>query len=519
MKAAASTTAALGPGPTMQAGKNPALIAAGLVLLRAVYLSFPDLFPEEAYYWNYAKHLALGYLDHPPMVAWLIHLGTAAFGDHEFGVRIFALLSSLAAAFFAYRLAALLYDRQTGAMAAMLMQVLPFFFMTGIIMTPDAPLTACWAGTLYFLASAVFERRASAWMGVGVCLGLGMLSKYTIALLGPATLIFLALDPASRGWFRRFAPYGGVLLAVGIFSPVIIWNWQHDWASFAFQSAGRVKEPHRFSLHELAGAILVLLTPLGAYFAVRSLAGRPGPVAPNPDRDDSRRRLFAQVFTLAPLAVFAAFSLVHRVKLNWTGPLWLTVVPLIAAQLTALSTRRPDRPALRLGWNLTVAVCALAYFALLQQLAFGIPGLRYSSNIDLLPVGWSELGREVDVQEDALRRASKAPVRVVGMDRNFIASEAAFYDAEPAKAAFETIGAHLFGDPSLMYEYWFPAKEQDGATLLLVSFKEGSLDIPHIGEHCQPLGEIQKHLLRHNGKPLCYYFTRIVHNYRSAGYP
>src|SRR3954466_7411937 len=86
----------------------PWLIAA-LVLLRIGYLGFAELFPEEAYYWNYAKHLDIGYLDHPPMVAWLIHLGTWLFGNNEFGVRLFAVLSSLTAGFFAFKLTELLY--------------------------------------------------------------------------------------------------------------------------------------------------------------------------------------------------------------------------------------------------------------------------------------------------------------------------------------------------------------------------------------------------------------------------
>jgi dolichol-phosphate mannosyltransferase len=51
-----------------------------------------------------------------------------------------------------------------------------------------------------------------------------MLSKYRIALIGPATLLFMTLDPQSRRWFRHGAPYGAVLLAVVIFAPVLIWN-------------------------------------------------------------------------------------------------------------------------------------------------------------------------------------------------------------------------------------------------------------------------------------------------------
>ena len=305
------------------------LLAGGLLALRAAYLPWINLFPEEAYYWNYSQHLDYGYLDHPPMVAWLIHLGVACFGHNELGVRFFALACSLVTSFFAFRLTARLYGRTAGETAVLLVQLLPFFFMSGWIMTPDAPLTACWAGTLYFLARVVFDGSARAWWGVGVCLGMGMLSKYTAALLGPATLLFLWLDPPSRPWFRRVVPYGSVLLALTIFSPVIVWNSAHHWASFAFQSAGRLHESRRFALPSLAGSILLLLTPLGVVLAVQSLRAR---------RDQSpsevRRRRFAQVFTLVPLLVFTVFSLAHRVKLNWTGPLWLAVVPGIAARLT-----------------------------------------------------------------------------------------------------------------------------------------------------------------------------------------
>ena len=499
--------------------------AAFLILVRAVYLAFPNLFPEEAYYWNYAKHLDYGYLDHPPMVAWLIALGTTLFGDHEFGVRLFAFGSSLVGTFFVYRLTHLLYGRAAAAVAALLMQALPIYFLTGFVMTPDAPLTACWAGTLYFLARVFFERRAPAWLGVGVCLGLGLLSKYTIALLGPATLLFIALDKDSRGWLRHAAPYGAVLLATLIFSPVIVWNFTHHWASFAFQSANRVREPRRFSLHELVGAVLVLLTPLGAVFAGQALAVRsagpplPSPSAPGvlPDRDRAVRLLFARVFTLVPLSVFVLFSLVHRVKLNWTGPLWLAVVPILAARIvTVLSD--PAHRFLRRVWQATFVLCGLAYLVVLQHFAFGIPGVPYAKNIDLCPAGWSVLGHQVEQKADALQQVigSQVPVRIVGMDRNFITSEVAFYHSKPAQAALVSPGSHLFGKSSLMYEYWFPPQAQDGATLLLVSFERSSLNRPSIFAHGQPQGKIQTNMLEWRGRKIRPYYTLALLNYHAS---
>ncbi len=62
------------------------------VILRFFYLGGPELFYEEAYYWNYAKHLDIGYLDHPPMVAWIIVLFTNLMGDNESAVRFDAFL-------------------------------------------------------------------------------------------------------------------------------------------------------------------------------------------------------------------------------------------------------------------------------------------------------------------------------------------------------------------------------------------------------------------------------------------
>ena len=480
---------------------------AGLLLLQLAALAGPDLFPEEAYYWLYARHLDIGYLDHPPMVAWLINLGTMVFGHGEFGVRIFAFLCHLVTCFFVFRLTALCFDRRAAWTAMAMLQVLPFFFLTGFIITPDAPLTACWAGALYFLARVFFQGNGRAWLGVGICLGLGMLSKYTIALIGLATLLFMALDAPSRRWFRHGAPYGAVLLSAAIFTPVLIWNAQHGWVSFAYQGVNRVAAPWRFSTHELLGSILAILTPVVLLLAIRVLADRRSPEAGS--SNGSRIRLFCQVFTLVPLIVFVIFSLTHRVKLNWTGPLWLAVIPAVAAQLTAapsLLTRR--------SWVTTAALACLAYAAFLTYLSFGLPGLGYSEKIELLPVGWSEMGVALEQLKHEARERTQMPTVVVGMDRNFIASEAAFYAADQAAAVRETTGSHLFGRNSLMFEFWTPPASLEGATLLLVSFRRQELDQAAIRKRCLLLGPITEHRLTRNGKPIRPYFTSIASAYR-----
>ena len=98
------TSTAEGGGSPAEGGARTYALAIGLIayafMLRLVYSGSVELLPEEAYYWNYSRHLDIGYLDHPPMVAWLIRLGTAAFGQSQFGVRIGALCCAAVASVF-----------------------------------------------------------------------------------------------------------------------------------------------------------------------------------------------------------------------------------------------------------------------------------------------------------------------------------------------------------------------------------------------------------------------------------
>ena len=302
------------------------------------------------------------------MVAWMIWIGTKLFGNTEFAVRIGASLSWLIAAFFCFQLARNLYGKTVAFVAVMMFCTLPFFFATGLLMTPDAPLTAAWSGALFFLERALIDERRTAWLGVGLCIGLGMLSKYTIALLGPATLIFILLDPGLRRWLWQPWPYLAAAISAAIFSPVVIWNFLNDWASFSFQGQQRLEQPMHFSLPILMGSILVLLTPVGLVAASRTLFARSGPdgswLADRRNWLADRRNAFMAIYTLVPLSVFIFFSLFHEVKLNWTGPVWLAILPALAARLVARDQTpigSSARVVSRRSWLVTVAVTLLIY--------------------------------------------------------------------------------------------------------------------------------------------------------------
>ncbi len=492
-------------------------VVAFVLLLRLIYGAQVELLPEETYYWNYSRHLDFGYLDHPPMVGWLIGAGTAVCGNTEFGVRIGALFCAVVAAFFSYRLTRNLFGEPSAVVAVLLMQTLPFFFLTGMLMTPDAPLTAAWAAALYFLERALIAGKSAAWWGAGVCLGLGLLSKYTIGLLGLSALIFILLDSRSRRWLRRWEPYAAALLALAIFSPVIIWNAHNEWASFVFQTSRRLAERPRFALHRLIASALVLLTPTGLAAAVVALVEPPpGAAGPTASMDEQRAWRFIQVTILLPLAVFIVFSLRHEVKLDWTGAPWVAAIPALAFGIVQSAQKLGTgvRAWIQTTWVPTIVVLLLLYGALLFHLAFGIPGLGYGKHAELVPVGWRELGANISRVAEATEKSRGEYPLIVGMDRYAIASELAFYAPDRAKSVAATSSAHLFGQVGLMYERWFPIDRQKGRTLLLVAWDREDLASERLNSSVERLDPIQEGELRRDHAIIRPYYYRLVYGYR-----
>lgn len=489
-------------------------VVALAVALRLIYAGWVELMPEEAYYWNYARHLDIGYLDHPPMVGWLIAAGTAVLGDGEFGVRVGAVCCGVVASFFSYRLTREMFDEPSGWVAVVLAQTLPFFFLTGFLMTPDAPLTAAWSGTLYFVYRALIKDQARAWWGAGVCLGLGLLSKYTIVLLGFSVLLFMVIDPRSRHWWRRVEPYAAVLLAALIFSPVIVWNARNDFASFAFQTSRRLADRPQFALFKLIGSVLVLLTPTGAVAATWGLLGggtAAGGAEGMLEAERRRGRRFIQVAVLTPLSVFALFSLRHEVKLDWTGAPLTASLPVLAAGIVQPLRRMGKRIAR--AWVPTVIVLLLLYGACLYDLTLGIPGVGYGRHAELVPVGWRELGRDVGaIAGDIGRRTGTDPL-IVGMDRYAIASELAFYLPDRVRAVSETTSGHLFGQVGLMYERWFPATRQSGRQLLLIAWSAAELSDRALEDRVERLDPIQHGVLTRDEHLIRPFYYRVAYGF------
>ncbi len=405
-----------------------------MVVLRGAYLGLPELMEQEAYYWNYAQHLDLSYLDHPPMVALLIWLGTKLCGINEFGVRIGAFLCWFVTAFFCYRLTIKVFDRQAALGTVLLLAVLPLYFGVGFLMTPDAPLHAAWAALLFYGYRVLVEEDTASWAGFGISLGLGLLSKYTIILLGPAFLFYMLIDRRARGWFLKPGPYAALTVAVALFSPVIIWNMQHQWVSFLFQSAKRISSDPVISTPHLLGHITLILTPAGLFGVVLFfLFGRrlfqSAATVDTPDIDNKAKRTFLLLFlaSFLPFILFFTISFSREVKLNWTSPLWLAVLPFLGCTVTSVYGRFCSICLMVIHelWRFTIPLLIMALAIGLHYVTLGLPGVAYPPGPFL--IGWDKLAAEVETLADKIEKNSGARPIVVGMDHYQITSGLAFY--------------------------------------------------------------------------------------------
>ncbi len=497
------------------------------VLLRLVYAGLPEVLHEEAYYWNYAQHLDIGYLDHPPLVGWVIWLFAGMMGHSELALRLSAFAIWLVGAYYVYLLTRKIFDKTTAMGAVLLFATLPVYFSLGFVMLPDTPLVACWAGALYYLYCLLIEKRSMAWLGVGIFMGLGMLSKYTIVLLGGAALVFVLMDRDSRRWLLRPEPYLAVIVAVVLFSPVIAWNIQNEWVSFAFQSTRRVAGSFDFDLPDLIGSVLILLTPMGVLAVVAAVVSRnffTSSMDTTVERKNVSTHRLLMALTFLPFSLFLVFSLFRNIKLNWTGPIWLGTLPYLAY---LVMQRLPQHPGkllvLAKRWLKTgIVIILLFYGAALHYLVLGLAGLPYPKNV--FGLGWPALARQVEaLVEDHERKTGERPL-VVGMDKDRINSWLAFYRSQAMshatgtttnEGAQETAGRHLFGQNSGMYLFWFPTEEQDRKTMILVGRKPQDLEGTHITSRAKKVHGIKEMLVRKNGKITGRYYYRVIEGYQA----
>jgi 4-amino-4-deoxy-L-arabinose transferase-like glycosyltransferase len=398
-----------------------ALVAAAAA--RALLLPAFELVPQEAYYAFYAREPSLSYFDHPPLLAWALAAAFRLFGQRALAVRAVPFLLTLGTQLAFLPLARRFVGGGVGR-AALLFCTTGVVTLLSLVALPDPPLVLTWTLALLALASALFEGKRWAWPLAGVFLGLAFDAKYTGAALWAGLFLFLVASPVHRRLLRTPGPWVALGVAQLVALPVYVWNAQHGWASFLFQSSGRAQTASGLGLRNvlaLASTQAVLLLPplaialvLVAARGVRALSRR----ALEPEE------LFLAVFCLPVLLAGVLLSAVLVVKANWLLPAYVTGVLWVA--------RRTGPRLLR--WNLWCSAALHALFLL--ELLFYPVVLR----TDDTWLGWRALAAEVGARV-------RPGEFVFSADDYKTTAELLFY------SHLEVYGRNVLGERALQFDY------------------------------------------------------------------
>lgn len=219
-----------------------------------VQAGFTELANDEAYYHMFAERLAWGYFDHPPVTALLVWAGERLFGG-ELGVRFFfTVLQPL----YLWILWRLIRPADAGRRDAALFVVVSaatlMLQLYGFIAVPDGPLM--FTSALFLLTFKWFsENRRRAWLWMGIAMALMAYSKYHGALV---VLFALAANPRQ---LLRPALYSSGAVALLLLVPHLVWQYEHDWASFAYHLSGRNSVFRPGYVVEFLANVLVVFNP------------------------------------------------------------------------------------------------------------------------------------------------------------------------------------------------------------------------------------------------------------------
>lgn len=385
-----------------------------------------DLSPDEAHYWEWSRRLDLSYYSKGPIIAYLTYIGTFIFGNTVFGIRIMAVIFSALSSIFLYIIGKDFYDEKVGLFSAVSLQIIPLFSTYGIIFTIDSPLIFFWTVSLFLFGRIVINTRCFEeergkrkdlslmyWCILGLVVGLGLLTKYTMAFYYMCALIFLVSSKELRRYLLTINPYIGFIISIIIFSPVIIWNVNHDWVTLK-HTAGQAHITEGFqmsigSLLEFLASQLGVITPLLFVLMAFSLWGL----------RKTREGAFLFWFSIPIVTFFILKSIHAKVQANWALPGYITGIIAFSSYYVKrfYSYGRGTKILIVTALILSLAVTSIAHYPSFLNLP-----VKKDPTSRLR--GWQELGEEVTRIYEEM--SAVRPVFIFS-DRYQVSSQLAFY--------------------------------------------------------------------------------------------
>ena len=387
-----------------------AWLALGNFLLHLYFNNRYDYFRDEFDYMACGQHLAWGFVDHPPLIPFLVKISRLVLGDSLRSIRIVPALATSAALLLTALIARELGGKRFAVvLSAVSFLIAPMYLSDGSLLTTNCLEPLLWMGCVYFAILAIKRNDPRYWLWFGVVAGVGLEEKYSIAVFGFAVVIGLLLSNQRRVFAEKWIYLGGAL-ALLIFLPNLLWNIQHHW-------------PFAELMHNIkAEGRDVTLSPL-AFFAQQILLLHP---------------LLTPVWVTGVLAFFFSERLKPYRFLGWSYlaafttfvvlkgknyylapiyPVFLAAGAMVIEEFIARSRQAWLKPVIVTvlvaggAWLAPIVVPVLSvdqFIAYMHALPFAIPRSEHSHMRAILPqhyadqFGWREMVATVNVAYEKL---------------------------------------------------------------------------------------------------------------------
>jgi hypothetical protein len=398
--------------------------------------TFTDVFHDEAYYWLWSKHLAWGYFDHPPMIAWIIRIGTI-FGDQEIFVRLVVVLMNLV---FIYLLEKLVAPKNLLLFWKIILSVF-VLQIGGIIAVPDLPLMF-FAMLFFFLLKQYLENDSLLLVSLLAIVSAGMIySKYHAILV----LVFSLVVQPQLLKRKSFYWFVGLVILLGL--PHLFWQQQHDWVSFHYHLVER-SVGENLKIENTLDYIVTQLLFTGPLIGIVLL------FALFRFKTKTAFEFSLKTFGVGLFVFFFLMSLKGRVESNWTN---VGFIPLVYFGYNFTEDREKWKRAIHIIFCISFPLVILARVFLIYD--FLPKSLQFETDFHR----WKTWAKQMETKANGLP--------IVFMDSYQKAAKYSYYTGKEAVCLTNLAGRHN------QYDLWKSDQKLFGQKVLLVlNWRDGYKD-------------------------------------------
>ena len=307
-------------------------------ILRLIVAATHPLFETECYYWMYSHYIDFGYFDHPPLLGIFIRFFDLWSPPSSLAARFHSVVDHFLCSILLYWYARNQFQSaRAGIRTAFLYNVIPIYSIMATQNQPDAPLLLFWCATLLCFERSLATGRPGWWLLAGLSAGGALMSKFHAIPLTGSLILHLIFFGKDRLYLRSPWPYLAGALALACYMPNFVWNARHEWITYNFQLFQHAEDSEFKTVH-LFGVLfapLLLLSPWVYFYLIHTAASVSKPGLIGGDRNKA-----LAFWSSVPLFLFFVFvSLSKSVKIHWTAPAFIGLLPLAAAGLERWSAR------------------------------------------------------------------------------------------------------------------------------------------------------------------------------------